>query len=231
MSLLGNKDSVIALHGGDPQSKNKTHLLARTTAGRFSSIEEVEGKELHSFINKLDAAKTAKAAFLLTLEFSKKCFTGISGILTAGTKRGEISKLSKATRDPLILSAANSYLTHPSSANLRSFFVALKANNGTSAYRRDLLYRLLTVLKMHIDGRGITLSDTAKLYQREMRHLGRPLNHRKLVGTTLLVKGLEYDHAVILDADSLDAKHLYVAMTRGSKSLTIIGTQRHLPVR
>jgi DNA helicase-2/ATP-dependent DNA helicase PcrA len=46
-----------------------------------------------------------------------------------------------------------------------------------------------------------------------------------LIGTTLLVKGLEYDHAVILDADALDAKDLYVAMTRGSKSLTIIGTE------
>ena len=47
----------------------------------------------------------------------------------------------------------------------------------------------------------------------------------------LLVKGLEYDHAVVLDADSLDAKHLYVAMTRGSKSLTIIGTGRYIPAK
>jgi len=62
-----------------------------------------------------------------------------------------------------------------------------------------------------------------------MRHSGRPINHRKLIGTTLLVKGLEYDHAFILDADSLDAKDLYVAMTREAKSLTIIGTGRHLP--
>lgn len=46
-----------------------------------------------------------------------------------------------------------------------------------------------------------------------------------------MVKALEYDHAVILDADSLDAKNLYVAMTRGAKTLTIVGEQRHLPAR
>ena len=69
------------------------------------------------------------------------------------------------------------------------------------------------------------------LYQRDMRHTGRPISHRKLIGTTLLVKGLEYDHAVILDADALDVKGLYVAMTRGSKSLTIIGTERYLPAK
>lgn len=45
------------------------------------------------------------------------------------------------------------------------------------------------------------------------------------------MKGLEYDHAVILDADTLDAKDLYVALTRGSKTLTIIGTERHLPAK
>lgn len=127
--------------------------------------------------------------------------------------------------------AAGWYLNNPTSSHLKSFFLALKANPETSAYRRDLLYRFLNVLKMHIDGEGATLSEAANLYQREMRHTGRPISHRKLIGTTLLVKGLEYDHAVILDADALDAKDLYVAMTRGSKSLTIIGTGRYLPTR
>jgi len=64
-----------------------------------------------------------------------------------------------------------------------------------------------------------------------MRHTGRPISHRKLIGTTLLVKGLEYDHAVILEADILDAKDLYVAMTRGSKSLTIISSKHELPAK
>lgn len=231
MDLLGHNESVIALHGGDQQSKNKTHLLARTMAGRFSSIEEVEGKELHAFIKKLVAAKTTQAGFLLALDFAKKCFTGVSEILTAGTKRGEVAKQSKGTKYPLVLQAANAYLKDPTSAHLKSFFLALKANPETSAYRRDLLYRFLNVLKIHMDGVGATLSDAANQYQRDMRHTGRPLNHRKLIGTTLLVKGLEYDHAVILDADSLDVKDLYVAMTRGSKSLTIIGTGRYLPAK
>lgn len=229
--LLGHNESVIALHGGDQQSKNKTHLLARSMAGRFSSIEEVEGKELHSFAKKFGAARTTRAGFLLALEFAKKCFTGVNDALTAGTKRGEVAKQSKGTKYPLVLHAANAYLSKPTSSHLKSFFLVLKANPETSAYRRDLLYRFLNVLKMHIDGEGATLSEAANLYQREMRHTGRPISHGKLIGTTLLVKGLEYDHAVILDADALDAKDLYVAMTRGSKSLTIIGASRYLPTK
>jgi AAA domain len=228
-NLLGHNESVIALHGGDQRSKNKTHVLARTMAGRFSSIEEVEGKALLSFVKKFGAAKTVQAGFLLALEFAKKCFTGVGDVLTAGTKRGEVAKQNKGTNYPLVLHAANTYLNKPISTHLKSFFLALKANPETSTFRRDLLYRFLNVLKIHIDGEGATLSEAASLYQREMRHTGRPISHRKLIGTTLLVKGLEYDHAVILNADALDAKDLYVAMTRGSKSLTIIGTSRHLP--
>lgn len=231
MELLGHQESVIALHCGDQQSKNKTHLLARTMGGRFSSIEEVEGKDLHSFIKKLVSAKTTQQGFLLALDFSKKCFTGVGKILTAGTKRGEVAKQSKGTKYPLVLHAANTYIKEPTSAHLTAFFLALKANPDTSAYRRDLLYRFLNVLKIHIDGGAATLTEAANLYQRDMRHTGRPISHRKLIGTTLLVKGLEYDHAVILDADTLDAQDLYVAMTRGSKSLTIIGSKHELPAK
>ncbi|MHB9359591.1 UvrD-helicase domain-containing protein [Pseudomonas amygdali pv. morsprunorum] len=227
--LLNHDESVIALHGGDQQSKNKTHRLANRLAGRFSSIEEIEGKDLHSFIKKLAAAKTAQAGFLLTLKFATKCFTGVTRTLTAGTKRGEVTNLRRTTKYPLVLQAANDYLADPSCSYLKAFFQALKNNSETSVYRRDLLYRFFNVLKIHVDGQASTLVEAGNLYQRDMRHSGRPISHRKLIGTTLLVKGLEYDHAVILDADSLDAKDLYVAMTRGAKSLTIIGTGRHFP--
>lgn len=226
---LGNDASVIALHGGDQASKNRTHLLARTMAGRFSSIEEVEGKVLFTFVKKLDAVNTPKARFLLVLDFAKKCFTAVDKTLTAGTKLGNIAKQTKATKYPLLLEAANLYLTAATSRNLKAFVLLLKTNPETSAYRRDLLYRFLGVLKLHIDGEGATLLEAANLYQRQMRHMGRPIRHQKLIGTTLLVKGLEYDHAVILDADSLDSKDLYVAMTRGSKSLTIICSGSTLP--
>lgn len=228
---LGNSASVIALHGGDQVFKNKTHRLARTMAGRFSSIEEVEGKALISFVKKLDAAKTPKARFLLVLDFAKDCFTAVDKTLTAGTKLGNIAKETRATKYPDLLTAANLYLITPTSKCLKAFVLLLKANPETSVYRRDLLFRFLSVLKLHIDGQGVTLLESAHLYQREMRYTGRPIKHQKLIGTTLLVKGLEYDHAVILDADSLNSKDLYVAMTRGAKSLTIICSGKYLPAK
>ena len=64
-----------------------------------------------------------------------------------------------------------------------------------------------------------------------MREQGRVLGRalpRRAVGSTLLLKGLEAEVAVILDADGLNARNLYVAMTRGSKRLVVCGRNRQL---
>jgi len=228
-ALLRDEATVIGIQSGDQKSKNKTHNLARALSGRFSSIEEVEGKDLFSFLKKLSLSKTVNAGFLLVLDFARKCFIGVDVTLAAGTKRGEVAKLTKTTKYPLILAAANTYLVDPTTKNLRDFFQSVRNNPQTKTYRRDLCNRFLNVLKIHIDGGAPTLLESAHAYQREFRHSGRPIRHPKLLGTTLLVKGLEYDHAVILNADSLDLKELYVAMTRGSKSLTIITNSDSLP--
>lgn len=85
--------------------------------------------------------------------------------------------------------------------------ITLSASGNVSASARptasesccsDLLYRLLNLLELHLEGEGATLLEAANLYQREMRHTGPPLSHKKLIGATLLLKGLEYDHVVVL---------------------------------
>jgi len=50
-----------------------------------------------------------------------------------------------------------------------------------------------------------------------------------VVSRPLLVKGLEYDHVIILNPEKYSAQELYVALTRGSKSVTIISNTVVLP--
>lgn len=59
----------------------------------------------------------------------------------------------------------------------------------------------------------------------QSRLLGRSLPKRA-VGSTLLLKGLEADVAVVLNVDKLNRQNLYVAMTRGSKRLVICSRER-----
>ena len=60
--------------------------------------------------------------------------------------------------------------------------------------------------------------EAAVQVREQSRLIGRPLAKRT-VGSTLLLKGLEADVAVILNPGLMDSQHLYVAMTRD----TIVG--------
>jgi DNA helicase-2/ATP-dependent DNA helicase PcrA len=104
----------------------------------------------------------------------------------------------------------------------------IKAVPDVRVARADLFNRAIGVFRKHAVAPHLTLTEAAEKYQTQFRYRGRPVGRPRLIGTTLLVKGLEFHHAIVLDATSLSRKELYVALTRGAKSLTIISTSTTL---
>ena len=94
-------------------------------------------------------------------------------------------------------------------------------------FRPELFYEMCSALESYDLGTFTALDDAAWSVREKTRRVGRHLRHRT-VGSTLLVKGLEFDHALILDADVLRRKELYVALTRGARSLTVISSESTL---
>ena len=76
--------------------------------------------------------------------------------------------------------------------------------------------------------RGTPLLQAAIAEREAQRTKGRALP-RIGIGSTLLLKGLESEHAVVLNADAMPAQHLYVALSRASKSLTVMSREGRLP--
>jgi hypothetical protein len=111
---------------------------------------------------------------------------------------------------------------------MASFLMAVREAPDVYVARADLFNRAVGVLRKHAAMPELTLSEAAERYQTLFRNRGRPVGRRRLIGTTLLVKGLEFHHAIVLDAQSLSRKELYVALTRGAKSLTVISPSRTL---
>jgi hypothetical protein len=219
---------AIAIHKGTQAFKEKCHYLARNLSGAFASIEEIEGNALFSFFGKIDRART-NSKRLKVVSFAAKCMTAVNGNLPAPTKRGEQTQIRQNTRNADIVRKANAYLENPSAANMTGVLDGLVKISGTRLYRRDLFNRALGVLRKQPDTPGTPFLQAVEQYHGEFRHRGRPVAHPKLIGTTLLVKGLEFDHAVVLDASSLSKKELYVALTRGARSITIISSSRFIP--
>lgn len=88
-------------------------------------------------------------------------------------------------------------------------------------YRRELYSALCGALRIVISGATTSLSDAIWDVQNRRRHSGRRFAKRS-IGSTLLIKGLEFDHAIIVDVERLSRNDLYVALTRGSRSITVI---------
>jgi DNA helicase-2/ATP-dependent DNA helicase PcrA len=216
--------TLIAIHKGSQDYKAKCHTLSRNLGGRFSSIEEVEGKDLFSFIRKLDQAQTGEARLQEIVAFAKRCMTAVQQNLPAGTSRGEHVNIRATTRNPKVAREANAYLATLDNSAIKDFLLALKETEGVGIVRGDLFYRAIGVLNKAMLHPELSLTEAADKFHNEFRHRGRPTRHTRLIGTTLLVKGLEFDHAIVLDAASLSKKELYVALTRGARTLTIIST-------
>jgi hypothetical protein len=177
-----------------------------------------------SFIDKYEKAGTNQKRLKEVLGFAGLCMTGVKASLPAPTLRGEQAQIQSNTKNPLAAKFANTCLANPTSSAVAGFLTALRAIPEVQLTRADLFHRVLAIARKHALHPQLTLRQAAEKYHAEFRHKGRPTGRRKLIGTTLLVKGLEFDHAIVLDADSLSRKELYVAMTRGAKSLTIISS-------
>jgi DNA helicase-2/ATP-dependent DNA helicase PcrA len=86
--------------------------------------------------------------------------------------------------------------------------------------RENLFYSLVKVMKNSIVNNK-SVYDEMVSYKNRVRRSGRAIQG-KCIATTLLTKGLEFDHVVILGADKFeDCKNFYVSLSRARKSLTI----------
>lgn len=118
------------------------------------------------------------------------------------------------------------YTTHPNGYTHKLFCDTLFfiQTIGIQCKNLESVTCLTEVLTEHLESNmPIMEIFSRKIAIRKLNGSQRP---RRCVGTTLLLKGLEFDHSIILfnEGDSAwrNKKDLYVAITRGAKSVRLI---------
>lgn len=209
----GNIGSVLVL--GDSMSPQSQQRIANQTPGAVT-VEAVHLNDLVSFARSFDPSSADALQSLL--DFAKSVMRN-SGA-TAMMQR--VSSLQNGTAHNPATDAENAalaFLAAPSFGAAANVLVEINKQSGVSVHRPAVLRACLRALQA-CESAGGNLLDAAVKMREQNRLLGRPLPKRA-VGSTLLLKGLEAEVAVILNASQLNARHLYVAMTRGSKALVI----------
>jgi hypothetical protein len=89
--------------------------------------------------------------------------------------------------------------------------------------RAELFENMIESLRRAQIGDSPNIEEVAIMVRNRVLRKGRWLG-RFTVSRTLLLKGLQFDHAIVLDAGALDTNYLYVAPTR-VENVACIGGQ------
>ncbi|CAN7495820.1 AAA family ATPase [Phenylobacterium sp. LjRoot225] len=210
----------------DPVNLNGRALMAKKLAKRgFSNIEPVDCKSVFSAAKKLEALGGSQR-LNATMDFLSACVSdvGSKDFVKAVESRKIGGKLG-TTRFGALITLGVALGQSATDADCLALIEAFSVRAGVHVFRREMLFAMKSALKMRIAGEATTLADALWHVQNRVRHAGRYIPHRS-VGSTLLVKGLEFEHAVVVYSPNMSVRDWYVALTRATQTLTVLSPQR-----
>lgn len=219
MGKIIGGETVVAIH----QWANQAHSLAKMLNGAYTSMEEVDSRDLNKWADDLEAA-IGNAKAVSAIDFASICMTEVSTALSTIRRKfqqGEITA-NKNLQHRDIFDNLVALSTTSDLSLLLSVLSKIEQIQGRVLYRPELWQDMKNSIEEKLKSKdSISLKKTAWLLRDKNRTWGRMVD-RRTVSRTLLIKGLEFDHAIVLNAGDLGVKELYVALTRGAKSLTIM---------
>lgn len=207
------QDSVLVI--GDAMNVRGRYRLTSQTPGA-TVVERVDLVEFIQFARTFDPAGADPLGQVV--EFASSLMTGVgaAGLL----QRVQVLQHGKPRNPPTPIEvAAVAFARGPSIAEASRLLQAFARQPGTHVYRPEVL-RCCQAAMQAAAGGTCSLHAAALQARERQRHMSRPVA-RRAVGSTLLLKGLEADVAVVLEPQAMTAQHLYVALTRGARQVVV----------
>ncbi|MCD9006299.1 UvrD-helicase domain-containing protein [Luteimonas sp. XNQY3] len=194
--------------------KPETHRqLASVTFGA-SVVESIDLVDLAQFVRRFDPSTSGSMEALL--EIAGEMMTNLGGVelrrRLATLQAGKAKKAANALE-----AACLRFGAAPSLKAASVLFGALETSPDVRVYRNEAL-RVLKSAFQRACADGITFYEAVVRAREAHRHNGRRAG-RVAVGSTLLLKGLEADLAVVPHPEQIGAKNLYVVLSRGAREV------------
>ncbi|GGC93597.1 hypothetical protein GCM10011396_46140 [Undibacterium terreum] len=209
---------------GDSRNTLGRRLIASRTPGAIN-VEPADLRDLTDFGLRFNVG--APDAVTQLVGFAGELMTNVG---SAEMQRRVASIRAGTARNPAT-PAEHAVVTFANTPNLNTALNALiqiREQAHVRVYRPDILRSCMNAMQMASDG-SCTFQQAAQRERERCRHIGRG-TARRSVGSTLLLKGLEADIAVVLNPELMDATHLYVALTRGAQRVVVCSATHTLVV-
>jgi len=200
---------------GDSKYPASQHQFASEIPGAVT-VEAVDLRDLIAFARRFDINAPDAIDQLAVFAQSVMSNVGATDFVTRvrAIQQSAPAEVSDAERAALQFVRAPNYLAAV------DLLVEIEKQGGVRTHRPAVLRACIRALQLCHGTEGLSLPDAAIQMREQNRLIGRPLPKRA-VGSTLLLKGLEGDVCVVLNAAALNAPNLYVAMTRGARGLFV----------
>lgn len=218
-------DSIVAIGYREHDCRG----VANKLNGSYGVMETIEGKDMVFFGEVIDRGDGPDIA-AATATWAKDCITGISSMI----KSSDVDRL-RIGKPTATLSRSGAEVAHGRLSGLLSSSTptavlaalqAISALEGGAIYRYDAWFTVLSALRS-ASATGQSVARAVLQQRNQSRATGRRSGLRSVSRPTL-IKGLEYDHGIVLDASLHDPTSLYVALTRARKTLTVISARPEL---
>ena len=211
---------------GDSRNPRSRHNFASLSNGVevVEPVDLADVTQISSLIDNLNGEELAN--HLLTAASSMMTGVGKANLLKrmpailASRNRTPATPIELALKDVIELNDKTS------TANLLG---CLEDSIDTRLFRRGAFTALRNAVSLSLSDPTKTIKQAAEIVREQRRHQGDRRIPPRAIGSTLLLKGLEADHCLILDAGAMNAQNLYVALSRGAKSVTVFSNSNFLP--
>jgi DNA helicase-2/ATP-dependent DNA helicase PcrA len=211
-------DSLLII--GSSMNERSRHNYAQGN----STIEVVEPVQLANVTNAANHFDQTTGIGLTTaiIEFTSTMMTNVDVANTSQRIESILNghNLSQATISEQAL--CNTAIDGTRS-NILVALQQLELKSGTHVYRNAAYTALKDAISLSVTSPEKSMFEAASTVRERLRHQGDRRIPNRAIGSTLLLKGLEADHSLILDAQTrgMTSKHLYVALSRGAKTVTV----------
>lgn len=219
-------DGTIAVLG---QFRPDCVHAAGRLGGSYSVMEAIDEKIPVALARKIDTQEGVEVAQAI-VKFAIDCSSGIPKHISAEKRRRLGEGKSFTTRSDDLKPAYEALLRLRSTPTVGAVHTALDLLGnlpGVTIHCREAWNEITRSVSISMTD-DCTAAEALQRIRNHARATGRRSSGR-VVSRPLLVKGLEYDHVIILNPAKYSAQELYVALTRGSKSVTVISDNVILP--
>jgi hypothetical protein len=215
--LYGAKGATVGIIDID----NKAHKIANYLKGQYNSMEEIERRTLFDFLKKFEQG-SRKDQILELFVVSIKCMTKVGSELKTIINCVENNRIFKGNKHQVLFKNIETYIQTGHISLINEIIKYIGTIEGVRIYRKELwsdIKKVFTTFALNPNENVLVLARK----QIEMYSIkGCRQIYNKTISRPFLIKGLEFNHAILLDADALKPKELYVSLTRGSNYLTIL---------